>query len=61
MKAEKKKEPTINFHLEDYNLIGGLTQPKSNQHWKSLPSTKIKQNHNIPKNNSGIKKSGRGK
>jgi len=46
---------------EDYNLIGGLTQPKSNSHWKSLPSTKIKQNPNLPKNSSGIKKAGRGK
>lgn len=61
MKDEQNKKPTINFHLEDYNLIGGLTQPKSNQHWKSLPSTKIKQNPNLPKNSSGIKKAGRGK
>jgi hypothetical protein len=61
MKDEQKKEPIINFHLEDYNLIGGLTQPKSNSHWKSLPSTKIKQNPNLPKNSSGIKKAGRGK
>lgn len=61
MKDEQNKQPTINFHLEDYRLIGGLTQPKSNSHWKSLPSTKIKTNPNLPKNSSGIKKAGRGK
>lgn len=61
MENEEKKQPIVNFHLEDYNLIGGLTQPKSNSHWKSLPSTKIKPNKNIPKNNAGIKKAGRGK
>ena len=61
MENEEKKQLIVNFHLEDYNLIGGLTQPKSNSHWKSLPSTKIKPNKNIPKNNAGIKKAGRGK
>jgi hypothetical protein len=35
-----KVEP--NFHLMDYNLIGGLTSPISNGYWKSLPSGKIK-------------------
>jgi hypothetical protein len=60
MKEEEKNQP-INFHLEDLNLIGGLTMPKSNQHWKSLQSTKIKQNNNLPKNTTGIKKAGRGK
>lgn len=59
--GEDTTKPTVNFHLEDYNLIGGLTQPKSNQYWKSLSSTKIKPNKNIPKNNTGIKKAGRGK
>jgi hypothetical protein len=59
--GEDTTKPTVNFHLEDYNLIGGLTQPKSNHHWKSLPSTKIKNNPNLPKNSSGIKKAGRGK
>lgn len=61
MKEEEKKEPTVNFHLEDYNLVGGLTQPKSNSYWKTLPNTKIKPNKNIPKVNTGIKKAGRGK
>lgn len=61
MNEEEKKELTINFHLEDHHLIGGLTQPKSNSYWKSLPSTKAKPNNNLPKNNSGIKKAGRGK
>ena len=62
MKDEQKKEPIINFHLEDYNLIGGLTQPKSNSHWKSLPTTKVKINKNQPQvKNMGIKKAGRGK
>ncbi len=61
MKEEDKKEP-INFHLEDLNLIGGLTMPKSNSHWKSLPSTKVKINKNQPQvKNLGIKKAGRGK
>jgi hypothetical protein len=61
MKEEDKKEP-INFHLEDLNLIGGLTMPKSNSHWKSLPSTKVKINKNQPQvKNTGIKKAGRGK
>jgi hypothetical protein len=31
------------FHLSDYSLIGGLTSPKSNEFWKSLPFVKIKQ------------------
>lgn len=31
------------FHLSDGNYIGGLTSPKSNEYWKSLPSVKIKQ------------------
>lgn len=31
------------FHLTDYSLIGGLTSPKSNEYWKSLPFVKIKQ------------------
>jgi hypothetical protein len=30
------------LHLGDYHLIGGLTSPKSNGYWKSLPSVKIK-------------------
>jgi hypothetical protein len=30
------------LHLVDYQLIGGLTSPKSNEYWKSLPSGKIK-------------------
>jgi len=48
--------------LEDYNLIGGLTQPKSNSYWKSLPTTKVKINKNQPQiKNTGIKKAGRGK
>jgi hypothetical protein len=29
-----------NFHLTDYNLIGGLTSPISNGYWKSLPTVK---------------------
>ena len=61
MNEEEKKEPTINFHLEDHNLIGGLVQPKSNSYWKSLPNPKIKPNKNLQKNNTGIKKAGRGK
>ena len=61
MKEEKKNEP-INFHLEDLNLIGGLTMPKSNSHWKSLPNPKVKLNKNQPQiKNTGIKKAGRGK
>ena len=52
----------INFHLEDLNLIGGLTMPKSNSHWKKLPNTKVKLNKNQPQiKNNGIKKAGRGK
>ncbi|AMQ55546.1 hypothetical protein [Algoriphagus sanaruensis] len=31
-----------NLHLSDGNYIGGLTSPKSNEYWKSLPSVKIK-------------------
>jgi hypothetical protein len=30
------------LHLSDYQLISGLTSPKSNEYWKSLPSGKIK-------------------
>jgi len=30
------------LHLSDGNYIGGLTSPKSNDYWKSLPSVKIK-------------------
>jgi hypothetical protein len=61
MNKEETNQP-INFHLEDLNLIGGLTMPKSNGHWKSLPSTKVKINKNQPGvKNTGIKKAGRGK
>ncbi len=61
MNKEETNQP-INFHLEDLNLIGGLTRPKSNAHWKSLPSTKVKVNKNQPQvKNLGIKKAGRGK
>jgi len=31
-----------NLHLSDGNYIGGLTSPKSNEYWKSLPTVKIK-------------------
>ena len=51
----------INFHLEDLNLIGGLTMPKSNSHWKSLPNPKVKLNPQPQIKNTGIKKAGRGK
>lgn len=30
------------LHLRDYQLIGGLTSPKSIEYWKSLPYGKIK-------------------
>lgn len=30
------------LHLSDGNYIGGLTSPKSNEYWKSLPYGKIK-------------------
>jgi hypothetical protein len=61
MNKEEINQP-INFHLEDLNLIGGLTMPKSNSHWKSLPSTKVKINKSQPQvKNTGIKKAGRGK
>jgi hypothetical protein len=61
MNKEETNQP-INFHLEDLNLIGGLTMPKSNSHWSSLPSTKVKINKNQPQvKNLGIKKAGRGK
>jgi hypothetical protein len=61
MKEGETNQP-INFHLEDLNLIGGLTMPKSNSHWKSLPSTKVKINKSQPQvKNLGIKKAGRGK
>jgi hypothetical protein len=61
MNKEETNQP-INFHLEDLNLIGGLTMPKSNAHWKSLPSTKVKINNSQPQvKNLGIKKAGRGK
>lgn len=62
MKEEEENPEPINLHLEDYNLIGGLTQPKSNSYWKSLPTTKVKINKNQPQvKNTGIKKAGRGK
>jgi hypothetical protein len=61
MNKEEINQP-INFHLEDLNLIGGLTMPKSNSHWKSLPNTKVKINKSQPQvKNTGIKKAGRGK
>jgi hypothetical protein len=61
MNKEETNQP-INFHLEDLNLIGGLTMPKSNSHWKSLPNTKVKINKSQPQvKNTGIKKAGRGK
>jgi hypothetical protein len=61
MNKEEINQP-INFHLEDLNLIGGLTMPKSNSHWKSLPSTKVKINKSQPQvKNTGVKKAGRGK
>ena len=61
MNKEETPQP-INFHLEDLNLIGGLTMPKSNSHWKSLPSTKVKINKSQPQvKNTGVKKAGRGK
>ena len=58
---EEKNEP-IDLHLTDLNIIGGLTMPKSNSHWKSLPTTKVKINKNQPQvKNMGIKKADRGK
>lgn len=39
---EEKGLVEPNLHLGDYQLIGGLTSPKSNGYWKSLPSVKIK-------------------
>jgi hypothetical protein len=40
---EEKGLVEPNLHLSDGNYIGGLTSPKSNEYWKSLPSVKIKQ------------------
>jgi hypothetical protein len=61
MNKDETNQP-INFHLEDLNTIGGLTMPKSNSHWKSLPTTKVKINKNQPQvKNMGVKKAGRGK
>lgn len=31
------------IHLSNGNYIGGLTSPKSNEYWKTLPFKKIKQ------------------
>lgn len=35
---EEEEEEDLYSHLQDHNLIGGLTQPQSNSYWKSLPS-----------------------
>jgi hypothetical protein len=39
---EEKGLVEPNLHLSDGNYIGGLTSPKSNGYWKSLPFGKIK-------------------
>ena len=53
--AEEKNEP-IDLHLTDLNTIGGLTMPKSNSHWKSLPTTKVKVNKNQPQVKNMVEK-----